>query len=105
MGTGNQRCFAGGVRRCAKRIVLGAVLLAATSVILAGSKAGATTTTCAPLTQGYWKTHQSVWFAKVKGLTLGTTFYTDAQLLTILNTPPKGDASLILADQLIAALL
>jgi hypothetical protein len=37
--------------------------------------------------------------------TLGTTFYTDAQLLTILQTPVGGDASLILADQLIAALL
>jgi hypothetical protein len=74
-------------------------------VILAGSKADATTTTCTPLTQGYWKNHQSVWLAKIKGLTLGTTFYTDAQLVTILNTPPKGDASLILADQLIAALL
>jgi hypothetical protein len=38
-------------------------------------------------------------------LTLGGTTYAQAQLLTILNTPVKGDASVILADQLIAALL
>ena len=38
-------------------------------------------------------------------LALGGTTYTQAQLLAILNTPVRGDASLILADQLIAALL
>jgi hypothetical protein len=45
----------------------------------------------------------------VSSLTIGGKFYTQAQLLTILNTPTgtgkNADASLILADQLIAALL
>jgi len=36
---------------------------------------------------------------------LGSQTYTQAELLTILNTPSTGDASLILAKQLIAAKL
>ncbi|MDB6024813.1 MAG: hypothetical protein JWM68_1036 [Verrucomicrobiales bacterium] len=62
--------------------------------------------TC-PLTQGYWKNHASVW--PVSTLMLGTVTYTKVQLLTILRKDTgngiKGDASLILADQLIAAKL
>jgi hypothetical protein len=61
------------------------------------------TTNC-PLTQGFWKNHSRAW--PVSTLTLGTVSYTEAQLLTILETPPAGgDASLILAHQLIAAKL
>ena len=61
------------------------------------------TTNC-PLTQGFWKNHSGAW--PVSTLTLGTVSYTEAQLLTILETPPAGgDASLILAHQLIAAKL
>jgi hypothetical protein len=60
--------------------------------------------TCPPLTQGYWKNHQSVW-KDGTGLTLGTNFYTNAQLETILQTPVRGDASVALARQMIAALL
>jgi hypothetical protein len=56
-----------------------------------------------PLTQGYWKTHPDAW--PVTSLTLGTVVYNQAQLLSILNTPAKGDASIILAYQLIAAKL
>ncbi len=41
----------------------------------------------------------------VTSLKLGNLTYTQADLLTILGTPTKGDASLILADQLIAAIL
>jgi hypothetical protein len=41
----------------------------------------------------------------VTSLTLGSQTYTQAQLLTVLTTPVRGDASLILADQLIAAKL
>src|SRR5262249_3006081 len=41
----------------------------------------------------------------VTSLTLGSQTYAQAQLLTILTTPVRGDASLILADQLIAAKL
>jgi hypothetical protein len=55
------------------------------------------------LGQGYWKNHPSDW--PVQTLTLGTVSYTQAQLLAILNTSVKGDASLILAYQLIAAKL
>jgi hypothetical protein len=56
-----------------------------------------------PLTQGFWKNHPDAW--PVSMLMLGTVTYTEAQLLTILETPPAGDASLILAHQLIAAKL
>ena len=60
-----------------------------------------------PLTQGYWKNHPSAW--PVTSLTLGCQTYTQAEMLAILNTPigsgKNADASLILADQLIAAKL
>ena len=56
-----------------------------------------------PLGQGFWKNHSGAW--PVTSLTLGSQTYTQTQLLTILTTPVKGDASLILADQLIAAKL
>ena len=38
-------------------------------------------------------------------LTLGTVVYNQLQLLSILSSPVKGDASIILAKQLIAAKL
>ncbi len=60
-----------------------------------------------PLTEGFWKNNPSAW--PVTSLTLGSQIYTEAELLAILNTPVgsgnKADASLILADQLIAAKL
>jgi hypothetical protein len=56
-----------------------------------------------PLGQGFWKTHPGVW--PVTSLTLGRQTYTRTELLTILKTPIRGDASLILAHQLIAAKL
>src|SRR5712692_10584393 len=56
-----------------------------------------------PQGQGFWKNHPDAW--SVTSLTLGSQTYTQAQLLTILTTPVRGDASLILADQLIAAKL
>jgi hypothetical protein len=56
-----------------------------------------------PLTQGYWKNHPNAW--PVNSLMLGSQTYTKAELLTILNTPVGGDASLNLAHQLIAAKL
>jgi hypothetical protein len=64
------------------------------------------TTNC-PLTQGFWKNHPGAW--PVSTLELGTVSYTEAQLLTLLQTSPGSargtDASLILAHQLIAAKL
>ena len=56
-----------------------------------------------PLTQGFWKNHPQDW--PVTSLMLGTVTYTESQLLTILKTPVKGDASIDLAHQLIAAKL
>jgi hypothetical protein len=54
-------------------------------------------------TQGFWKNHPSAW--PVTSLTIGGVVYTQQQLIGLLDTAPKGDASLILAHQLIAALL
>ncbi|GAB3286931.1 hypothetical protein [Hymenobacter tenuis] len=62
-------------------------------------------------TQGYWKTHgptptgnnTNQWHTA--GFKLGTTYYTAAQLQTILNTPVKGNGLISLAHQLIAAKL
>lgn len=56
-----------------------------------------------PLTQGFWKNHSELW--PVTSLTLGGRTYTQAQLLEILRTSTVGDASIILAHQLIAAKL
>ena len=59
-----------------------------------------------PLSQGYWKNHPDDWPASALPMLLGTTnSYTKSELLDILNMPIKGDASLILARQLIAAKL
>ena len=52
---------------------------------------------------GYWKNHPDAW--PVTLLTLGGVTYSQSQLLDILNTEPKGDATYILAHQLVAAKL
>src|SRR5262249_61362924 len=56
---------------------------------------------------GFWKNNLNAW--PVSNLTLGGQNYSQTELLTILNTPVgagrNADASLILADQLIAAKL
>jgi len=84
------------------RTAITAVLLAL-AILFALEIPEVSATTCPPLTQGYWKNHPSAW--KVSSLTLGTKTYTKTQLLSILGMSSKSDASLILADQLIAALL
>lgn len=56
-----------------------------------------------PKTQGYWKNHASAW--PVTSLTLGNVTYNQTQLLSILGNSSLGDASVILAKQLIAAKL
>jgi YVTN family beta-propeller protein len=58
--------------------------------------------TC-PLGQSLWKNSPDTW--PVTSLTLGSQTYTQAELLTLFDTPPRGDASVILAHQLIAAKL
>jgi hypothetical protein len=64
-------------------------------------------TVICPQAQGYWKNNPDAW--PVTSLELGGQTYSQAELLTILRTPigtgGKADASLILADQLIAAKL
>lgn len=55
------------------------------------------------LTLGFWKTHPTAW--PVGSLVLGTRTYSEAELLAFLNTSPRGNASLILVHQLIAAKL
>src|SRR5207248_5902008 len=52
-----------------------------------------------PLGQGFWKNHPGAW--PVTSLTLGRQSYTQAALLALFDTPPRGDASVILAHQLI----
>ena len=55
------------------------------------------------LTQGYWKLHPSDWADQ--SLIMGEVAYTQDQCLSLLNLPSYSDGSVILAKQLIAALL
>jgi len=54
-------------------------------------------------TQGYWKNHPEAW--PLSSITMGGVTYTKAQAIAILKTPPLGDATYILAHQLIAGKL
>jgi hypothetical protein len=56
-----------------------------------------------PHDQGFWRNNTGAW--PVASLTLGRQAYTQAELLALLDTPPRGDASVILAHQLITAKL
>jgi len=56
-----------------------------------------------PRTHGYWKNHRAAW--PVSSLALGSQTYTSSELLSLLGRPSRGDASVILAHQLIAAKL
>jgi hypothetical protein len=56
-----------------------------------------------PLGKGYWKTQLSAW--PVEQLTLGSQPYNQNILNVLLRTSVRGDASLILASELIPALL
>ena len=85
-----------------------------TGVIVIGLPSGytldtATSISPCPQPQGYWKNNPDAWPVSALPMTLGSQTYTQAELLTILRTPTgkgtKADASLILADQLIAAKL
>lgn len=55
------------------------------------------------LTQGFWKNHPDAW--PVSSLSIAGITYSVAELIELLETAPKGDASLILAHQLIAAMV
>jgi hypothetical protein len=54
-------------------------------------------------TLGYWKTHPEEW--PIDGVELGGFIYTKEEAFTIFDTAPKGDATYILAHQLLAAKL
>jgi hypothetical protein len=56
-----------------------------------------------PLSHGFWKNHAEAW--PVADLALGSETYASAELLDLLRAPSRGDASRILAKQLIAAKL
>ncbi len=56
-----------------------------------------------PKGQGYWRNLRTPW--PVDELTLGGRIYTRSELVQIMTTPIRGDASLILASQLIPAKL
>jgi len=56
-----------------------------------------------PLSQGYWKNHAASW--PVVSLSLGDESYSQAELLALLSTASKTNASRILARQLVAAKL
>jgi hypothetical protein len=56
-----------------------------------------------PLTIGYWKNHPENW--PVTSLTICGNSLTQAELISVLNTQPKGDKTIIMAQQLIAAQL
>src|SRR5262249_62290498 len=58
--------------------------------------------TC-PVGQGFWKNHPSAWPVGI--LVLGSQTYTQGELLAVLQMRTAHDASLKLADQLIAAKL
>src|SRR5262249_12098735 len=76
------------------------------STTTTGSSTTTTTTipanTC-PVGLGFWKNHPSAW--PVGTLMLGSQTYTESELLGVLRMRTAHDASLKLADQLIAAKL
>jgi hypothetical protein len=56
-----------------------------------------------PKSKGYWKNHSAAW--PVDSLVLGSQAYSMSELLILLKAPTRGDASRILAKQLIPAKL
>lgn len=56
-------------------------------------------------TIGYWKNHPDEWPAACLPMQLGSNFYTQAELLQVLNQPVAGNGALSMAHQLIAAKL
>jgi uncharacterized delta-60 repeat protein len=67
-----------------------------------GNNCGTPPSTTCPRTQGYWQANPDAW--PVTSLTLGSQTYTKDQLLALLSSPTRGDASVVLAQQMIAAL-
>lgn len=63
----------------------------------------AVATTGCPRSRGFWKTHADTWPAT--SLVVGRETYSQPELLAILRAPVVGDASVLLAQRLIAAKL
>jgi hypothetical protein len=83
--------------------VAATALLVLTSAAITSLTSNPAYANLCPLTQGFWKNHPNAWDG-VTSLKIGGQTYSKTDLLTILATPPRGgDASLILAHQLIAA--
>jgi hypothetical protein len=90
------------MKRFGIRGVTAGALFLCLAMAVSTTQAFAWGTNACPLTQGFWKNHPQDWEAT--SLTIGTTTYTEQELLAILETPPSGgNAALILAHQLIAA--
>ena len=68
----------------------------------ASTKAPPATTDCV-FTQGYWKNHPEAW--PVGSVKLGNVIYSQAQMLSIFNTPAAGNGLISLAHQLCAVKL
>lgn len=56
-----------------------------------------------PLTQGYWKNHPEAW--PVQSLTICSVSIPQSDLIGVLATPVRGDKTIDMAHQLIAAML
>jgi hypothetical protein len=56
-----------------------------------------------PLTIGYWKNHEEAW--PITNMTICGVNLDQEELLSILNTKPRGDVTIIMAHQLIASKL
>jgi hypothetical protein len=59
--------LAGYETRARLRTGVAALLLALLAVLTFAQPQANASTTCPPLTQGYWKNHTSVWFPKIAG--------------------------------------
>jgi hypothetical protein len=73
------------------------------AAVLPAPPAPAQEATGCTLTQGFWKTHPEAW--RVQIMIVGGQEYDQEQLIGILSAAPRGDATYILAKQLIAAQL
>jgi uncharacterized delta-60 repeat protein len=54
-----------------------------------------------PRSAGFWKSHRSEW--PVSTLTLGSQSYSASEIASLLSKPVRGDASVVLARDLVAA--
>ena len=106
--TRTQDCSSGrtGIGRAAnrRRRTGGTILAVALLGMLAFAASPASAQEPCPVGQGYWKNHAAAW--QLSSLPLGASYtVTATQALNLLKTPVRGDASVILSYQLIAALL